>query len=53
VTDILSILEQAVAARSAFFVGHAVSSVSGGVVNMRGRLGMSSELVSFDDGWAN
>jgi len=38
-TDVLALVEQAVAAHAAFFYAHAGSSVAGGIVNLRAGLG--------------
>lgn len=38
-TDVLGIVEQRVAASSAFFYGHALSSLAGGVLNIRATMG--------------
>jgi hypothetical protein len=48
VTDVLAVLEQVVMSRGAFFYGHAMSSVAGGVVNMRGARGMDPRLTLID-----
>ena len=39
ITDVLSLLEQVVLSKSDFFYGHIMSSVTGGVVNMRAKEG--------------
>ncbi|KAF9520537.1 hypothetical protein BS47DRAFT_1287025 [Hydnum rufescens UP504] len=48
VTDVLAVLEQVVMSRGAFFYGHAMSSVAGGVVNMRGARGVDPRLTLID-----
>jgi len=45
--DTLSIVEQALLARSAFFVGDDQSSVDGGVLNMRAAAGIHRSLTAF------
>ncbi|KAF9511689.1 hypothetical protein BS47DRAFT_1468488 [Hydnum rufescens UP504] len=47
-TDVLAILEQVVMSHGAYFYAHAMSSVAGGVVNMRGARGMDPRLTLID-----
>ncbi|GJJ13799.1 hypothetical protein Clacol_008056 [Clathrus columnatus] len=47
-TDVLGIVEQRVAASSAFFYGHALSSLAGGVVNIRTTMGFDSNTWIID-----
>jgi len=49
ITDVVSILEQSLATRAAFFYGQASSSVSGGIVNMRGAEGFDPRCTFIDD----
>ncbi|EJD55334.1 hypothetical protein AURDEDRAFT_109699 [Auricularia subglabra TFB-10046 SS5] len=48
VTDVLALLEQLVMAQSEYFYGHAMSSVAGGVVNMRAARGVDSRTYLID-----
>ncbi|EJU05830.1 hypothetical protein DACRYDRAFT_113862 [Dacryopinax primogenitus] len=47
-TDFLGLLEQAILARSAYFIGRMESSVSGGALNMRAAWGMDPRTMSFE-----
>ena len=47
-TDVLSILEQSVMARAGLFSAQGRSSVSGGVVNLRGARGMDVRTIITD-----
>lgn len=47
-TDVLSLVEQAVLARAAYFVGHAMSSVSGGIVNLRAANGVDPRTTKLE-----
>lgn len=47
-TDVLALVEQSVMAQAAFFYAHALSSVAGGVVNMRGARGLDPRLTRID-----
>ncbi|KZT50933.1 hypothetical protein CALCODRAFT_488317 [Calocera cornea HHB12733] len=47
-TDFLGLLEQAILARSAYFVGRMESSVSGGALNMRAAWGMDPRTMNFE-----
>lgn len=38
-TDVLALVEQAILMHAAYFYGHAMSSVSGGIINMRAARG--------------
>ena len=49
ITDVLSILEQSLASRAAFFYGQASSSVTGGIVNMRGAYGFDLRCTFIED----
>ena len=48
-TDVLALVEQEIMARSAFFSGYALSSVAGGVVNLRTVRGMDPRTMVLDD----
>lgn len=47
-TDVVSLVEQAVLARGGYFVGHAMSSVSGGIVNLRAAHGVDPRTTKLD-----
>ncbi|KAH7911162.1 hypothetical protein BJ138DRAFT_954313 [Hygrophoropsis aurantiaca] len=47
-TDVLSLVEQATLARGAYFYGHAMSSVAGGVVNLRAANGRDPRTAKLD-----
>lgn len=47
-SDVVAILEQATLARAAYFYGHAMSSVAGGVINMRAARGADSTTALLD-----
>lgn len=47
-TDVLALLEQSIMAHAAYFYAHAMSSVAGGVVNMRGARGLDPRLTLID-----
>jgi hypothetical protein len=47
-TDFRAILEQALMSHSAYFYGHAMSSVAGGVVNMRAAHGADPRTLLID-----
>jgi len=47
-TDVLSQLEQLVAAHGAYFSGHAMSSVAGGIANLRGARGLDPRTAIID-----
>jgi hypothetical protein len=47
-TDVLGLVEQSLAAESAFFYGHAMSSFAGGVLNLRALHGMDYETSILD-----
>jgi hypothetical protein len=47
-TDVRAILEQALMAHSAYFYGHGMSSVAGGIVNMRAAHGADPRTVLID-----
>lgn len=47
-TDILAIIEQSLAAESAFFYGHALSSFAGGVLNIRTAMGADPRTTKID-----
>jgi hypothetical protein len=49
ITDVVSILEQSLGTRAAFFYGQASSSVSGGIVNMRSAEGFDPRCTFIDD----
>ena len=48
ITDVSALLEQLVMAQSEYFYGHAMSSVAGGVVNMRAARGVDSRTYLID-----
>ncbi|EUC66781.1 O-FucT domain protein, partial [Rhizoctonia solani AG-3 Rhs1AP] len=48
ITDVLAIIEQTVLSRSAYFYAHAMSSVAGGVVNMRAARGADRRAALID-----
>ncbi|KAF8328121.1 uncharacterized protein EI90DRAFT_2926732 [Cantharellus anzutake] len=48
VTDVLALLEQNVMSHAAYFYAHAMSSVAGGVVNLRAARGMDPRLTLID-----
>ena len=48
VTDVLAIVEQVIMSHAAYFYAHAMSSVAGGVVNMRGARGIDPRLTLID-----
>ncbi|KAM0788031.1 hypothetical protein ACM66B_006230 [Microbotryomycetes sp. NB124-2] len=50
-TDLLALVEQHVLARSDFFVGSKMSSTTGGIINIRKRLGKPVQSWSFVEGW--
>ncbi|KAK4052037.1 Cell division control protein 7 [Microbotryomycetes sp. JL201] len=50
-TDLLALVEQHVLARSDFFVGSKMSSTTGGIINIRTRLGLPQQSWSFVEGW--
>lgn len=47
-SDVVAVLEQATLAQSAYFYGHAMSSVAGGVINMRAARGADSTTALLD-----
>ena len=47
-TDVLALLEQSIMAHSVYFYAHAMSSVAGGVVNMRAARGLDPRLTLID-----
>lgn len=47
-TDVLAIVEQSVLSHSAYFYAHAMSSVAGGVVNMRAARGADKRAALID-----
>jgi hypothetical protein len=47
-TDVLGLLEQATLARAAYFYAHAMSSVAGGVINMRAARGADPTTTLID-----
>ncbi|KIJ45168.1 hypothetical protein M422DRAFT_207427 [Sphaerobolus stellatus SS14] len=47
-TDILGLVEQRVAAESAFFYGHALSSFAGGILNIRAAKGFDRSTILID-----
>lgn len=47
-TDFRGLLEQIVLSRAAFFYGHAMSSVAGGVMNLRALRGMDPRTADVD-----
>lgn len=47
-TDVLAELEQSIMAQAAFFYAHAMSSVAGGVVNLRAARGLDPRLTLID-----
>lgn len=47
-TDVLALLEQAVMSHAAYFYATAVSSVAGGVMNLRAGLGMDPRTALLD-----
>jgi len=48
VTDVLALLEQSIMSHAAFFYAHAMSSVAGGVVNMRAARGIDPRMTLID-----
>ncbi|KAG8761886.1 hypothetical protein FRC11_012538 [Ceratobasidium sp. 423] len=48
ITDVLAIIEQTVLSRSAYFYAHAMSSVAGGVINMRAARGADRRAALID-----
>ena len=48
VTDVLALLEQNVMSHAAYFYAHAMSSVAGGVINLRAAGGMDPRLALID-----
>jgi hypothetical protein len=48
ITDVLSILEQATLSHAAYFYAHSMSSVAGGVVNMRAARGADPRTALLD-----
>ena len=48
ITDIRAVLEQSLLAHSNYFYAHAMSSVAGGIVNMRAALGADPRTVLID-----
>jgi len=47
-SDVVAVLEQATLARAAYFYAHAMSSVAGGVVNMRAARGADPQTTLLD-----
>lgn len=47
-TDVLAVVEQSVLSHSAYFYAHAMSSVAGGVVNMRAARGADKRAALID-----
>lgn len=47
-TDFRGLVEQVVLSRAAFFYGHAMSSVAGGVMNLRAMRGMDPRTADVD-----
>ena len=48
ITDVLGIVEQELLARGTFFYAHALSSVAGGVVNIRAASGTDPRTAQID-----
>jgi hypothetical protein len=48
ITDVLGIVEQDLLARGAFFYAHAISSVAGGVINIRATSGADPRTAIVD-----
>jgi hypothetical protein len=48
ITDVLGLIEQATLARAAYFYAHAMSSVAGGVINMRAARGADPRTALID-----
>lgn len=48
ITDIVALVEQATLARAAYFYGHAMSSVAGGVINIRAARGADPRTALID-----
>lgn len=48
ITDVRALVEQALLARSSYFYAHAMSSVAGGIVNMRAARGADPRTVLLD-----
>jgi hypothetical protein len=48
ITDVLAIVEQATLARAAYFYAHAMSSVAGGVINLRAARGADPRTALVD-----
>ena len=48
ITDIRAVLEQSLLAHSNYFYAHAMSSVAGGIVNMRAAFGADPRTVLID-----
>jgi hypothetical protein len=48
ISDVLSILEQATLAHAAYFYAHSMSSVAGGVINMRAARGADPRTALLD-----
>lgn len=47
-TDVLALVEQATLARAAYFYAHAMSSVAGGVINLRAARGADPRTALVD-----
>lgn len=47
-SDVVAVLEQATLARAAYFYAHAMSSVAGGVINMRAARGTDAQTALLD-----
>ncbi|KAF8126161.1 hypothetical protein EV363DRAFT_1174586 [Boletus edulis] len=47
-TDVLALVEQSIMSRAAYFYAHALSSVAGGVMNLRGNLGKDPRTAYLD-----
>lgn len=47
-TDVLSQVEQVIASHGVFFSGHSMSSVAGGIANLRGARGFDPRTSVFD-----
>lgn len=50
-TDVLALVEQATLARAAYFYAHAMSSVAGGVINLRAARGADPRTALVDWDW--
>jgi hypothetical protein len=48
ITDVLGVLEQATLAHAAYFYAHAMSSVAGGVINLRAARGADPRTALVD-----